>query len=118
MLDEELLSNNFPILPTKTKVIMSEQSEQGKLIGQHPENSDLFSEWLICEDLPAISNKKHRKLSEIGAQRPNAIEQLANWIITHHLTKRRLERLKKKKEILGTLISRELRGVLLFENYI
>ena len=72
-------------------------TEQEKLIGKHPSPPDVFAAWLDHEDLPTTPSKKHRKLSENSGERQKAIEQIAQWIIEHHLDERKIVRLKKRK---------------------
>lgn len=71
---------------------------QEKLIGKHPEE-DFFSIWLDHEDKEATPEKRHRIFSEKTDQRAQAIDQIALWIIKHHLSKEKLLRFKKKREI-------------------
>lgn len=74
-------------------------SIQCRLIGEHP-NKSLFSEWLSYEDLPSSENKIHRKLGEIEGMRQYAIEQVADWIIKHHIPDTTINRLKRKREMI------------------
>ncbi|MEE3952764.1 Hachiman antiphage defense system protein HamA [Peribacillus frigoritolerans] len=77
---------------------MSESvKNQCSLLGEHPRQS-LFAEWLSCEDIPIVDNKIHRKLIEVSGMRNHAIEQIAEWIIKHHIADKKLSRLKRKKE--------------------
>jgi len=69
-----------------------------KLIGEHP-NKSLFDEWLKYEDLPATKNKIHRKLTENEGTRESAVEQIADWIIKHHIGENTIKRLKRRKII-------------------
>ncbi|OYQ69136.1 hypothetical protein B9T13_10075 [Wohlfahrtiimonas chitiniclastica] len=74
-------------------------TEQSKLIGEHPK-SGLFFDWFECEDTPATANKKHRKLTKKGVDSSVLISYLSQWIIKHHVTKARMARIEKKKQIL------------------
>jgi hypothetical protein len=59
-----------------------------ELIGAHPVIPDSFAEWLECEDMPTPTdnpNKKHRKLITQQTKRQKAIEQIAIWLIKHHI---------------------------------
>ncbi len=76
-------------------------TNQEELIGKHPVDG-FFATWLDCNDIDVTEEKKHRSLSEKEAERDNAINQLADWLITHHLGDRRQERMERKKEILDT----------------
>ncbi|MCL4321180.1 MAG: DUF1837 domain-containing protein [Deltaproteobacteria bacterium] len=86
-------------------------SEQEKLIGPHPINHEFFSRLLKSEDIPATSNKRHRKLSE---NNNNSIEQaidlISDWIIKHHLSDDTIARKKNvyKKNGLNKLSERIL----------
>lgn len=76
-------------------------TEHEKLIGKHPANPSFFATWLDGEDIaipPDKPNKKHRKLVEIDAQRAAAIQQVAEFIIQHHVDIKKIERLKRRKE--------------------
>lgn len=75
----------------------SAKSEQSKLIGEHPV-SGVFSEWFECEDTPTTDGKKHRKLTNKGLE--NREDYLAIWIMKHHVSAPRLNRIRSKKEIL------------------
>lgn len=76
------------------------QTEQEKLIGSHPDNSQFVGRWLGHEDIDIPvdkPNKKHRKLSELGGQRQNAIEEIAQWIVNHHVDSNKINRIKARK---------------------
>jgi len=80
-------------------------TEQDILIGVHPTVPHIFGNWLNFEDINVLDtkpNKKHRKLSEISGQRNTAIEALANWIVEHHVSIKRLERINKRKAAILT----------------
>lgn len=75
-------------------------TEQEKLIGEHPNKSKFIGSWLSSEDVVVKTetpNKKHRKLSELPGQRQNAINEIANWIIAHHVDAKKLKRLQTRK---------------------
>ncbi|WP_235848305.1 Hachiman antiphage defense system protein HamA [Litchfieldia alkalitelluris] len=74
-------------------------SGQCELIGGHP-NKSIFAEWLSHEDLPVLNNKIHRKLSETEGMREFAVEQISDWIITHHIADSTIARLKRKREMI------------------
>lgn len=76
------------------------ETRQSALIGCHP-NGDFFCEWLSAEDLPITSFQRHRKLTENEGVREFAINKISELIIKHHVDDKRLERIKKKREILG-----------------
>ncbi|RHJ95073.1 Hachiman antiphage defense system protein HamA [Parabacteroides bouchesdurhonensis] len=75
-------------------------TEQERLIGKHPEATHILGEWLIHMDQPTTVSKKHRKLEENYTLRRKAIEQIAEWIIEHHIIEQRLEALERKARIL------------------
>lgn len=72
-------------------------STQSKFIGEHPDKS-IFSEWLSHEDIPSSDNKVHRKLTAINKEKENAIEEISDLIIKHHISSDKIKRLKKRKE--------------------
>lgn len=74
-------------------------SDQSKLIGEHPK-SGLFFDWFECEDTFATTRKKHRKLINKGIESTTLVNNLAQWIIKHHFTEEREDKIKKKKQIL------------------
>lgn len=72
---------------------------QEKIIGRHPA-SGLYNEWTVCEDTTCSTVKRHRKLLAIEAEREQAVEQIAKWIVKHHLSEGKKNLLLRKKEIL------------------
>lgn len=80
-------------------------TEQERLIGPHPDSGEVIGEWLSCEDVQVQANspnKKHRKLSEDLTKRQNAVNEIARWIVEHHIDAKRLIRLQTRKaEILS-----------------
>ena len=72
---------------------------QDEIIGKHP-SEGLFCKWVECQDTECTDKKRHRYLSEKKENREQAIETLANWLITHHLTKSKKVALCKKQKIL------------------
>ncbi|WP_333624222.1 Hachiman antiphage defense system protein HamA [Sphingobacterium siyangense] len=76
-------------------------TEHEKLIGAHPlPDANIIGSWLTSEDLDILDsnpNKKHRKLSEKIAERSRAVEEIANWIVEHHVDANRLIRLQRRK---------------------
>ena len=88
---------NIPIQNKfQRQTFMSKQSE---LIGEHPKLG-LFADWCKCEDITSIPTKKYRKLSDKGINRDSLIEQLADYIIIHHISPNKIEQFEKKKSIL------------------
>lgn len=73
---------------------------QDKIIGRHPENG-LYYEWIECEDTKCSAVKRHRKLLARETERDQAVEQIAKWIVKHHLSDRNKNLLQTKKEILN-----------------
>jgi hypothetical protein len=72
-----------------------------ELIGKHPILPDFFAEWLDCEDMPipiGNPNKKHRKLDAKESERQKAIEQVALWLIKHHIRESTLYDYKREKK--------------------
>jgi hypothetical protein len=73
---------------------------QNKLIGEHPKKPNFFAIWLDCKDEPvpaADTNKKHRKLTEIGDERAAALNTIAQYIVDHHVDIKKIVRAKKRK---------------------
>jgi hypothetical protein len=75
-------------------------TEQENLIGEHPRTPHVLGEWLAHADQPTTVTKKHRKLSENGDLRKKAIDAIASWIITHHVSDHKISLLKRKTLIL------------------
>lgn len=71
-------------------------SGQSKLIGEHP-NKSLFVEWLKYEDIPPTEKKLHRNLISINEMRGAAVEVISEWIIKHHISDQRINRIKKRR---------------------
>ena len=76
------------------------QTEQEKLIGEHPKNDHILGQWWSCVDLPTTARKKHRKLEENPAFRDDAINILARWIVDSHATDLQLRMIDKQRAIL------------------
>ena len=76
------------------------QTEQEKLIGEHPKNNHIFGQWWSYVDLPTTDRKKHRKLEENPAFRSAAIDKLAEWIVESHATDLQLRMIDKQRAIL------------------
>ena len=72
---------------------------QDKIIGKHP-NDGLFYEWTDCQDTECTEIKRHRYLSEKSKNRQQAIETIAHWLVTYHLSKSKRLALCKKQKIL------------------
>lgn len=76
-------------------------TDQEKLIGIHKSEGDnIFTVWLNHEDMPTSHVKKHRQLIENVGNRGKIIEMLSTWIIEHHISEKKISRLKRRKEIL------------------
>ena len=73
------------------------QTEQEKLIGEHPKNNHIFGQWWSYVDLPTTDRKKHRKLEENPAFRSAAIDKLAEWIVESHATDLQLRMIDKQR---------------------
>lgn len=75
------------------------QTEQEKLIGSHPDDTIFMGQWLSHEDMAITDkpNKKHRKLSEYDGQRQAAINEIAKWIVQHHVDAKKIQRIKDRK---------------------
>lgn len=90
-------------------------NEHEKLIGKHPSAPEFFGTWLACDDIAIPTNKpnkKHRKLIEVG-DRDEAIQEIANIFVQHHIDPKRILTLKKRKvEILNKY------GIKDFEEYV
>ncbi len=74
-------------------------STHEKMIGKHPQNG-IFNIWTTSEDLLSSPEKIHRKLVENEDERDNVINELATWLIKHHISEKTIKRIEKKKEIL------------------
>ena len=72
---------------------------QDKIIGKHPEEG-LFYDWIEHQDTDCTDRKRHRYLSEKNENREQAIETIANWLVTYHLSKSKSTALCKKQKIL------------------
>ncbi|MCB2353137.1 Hachiman antiphage defense system protein HamA [Clostridium estertheticum] len=79
---------------------MVEETIQDKMIGKHPTDDNIFSDWLVCKDLDCTETKIHRSLTEKADYREQSVEEISNWLVSHHLSNRKRDLLKKKKEIL------------------
>lgn len=76
------------------------QTEQEKLIGNHPLAPHVYGVWLKSTDLPASVNKKHRKTEEIDGTRNVAINALAQWIVDYHVHNHSRKVISRKRAIL------------------
>lgn len=72
---------------------------QDEIIGKHP-SEGLFFEWIEYQDTECTDKKRHRYLSERNENREQAIETIANWLVTYHLSKSKSRALCKKQKIL------------------
>lgn len=72
---------------------------QDKIIGKHP-NDGLFYEWTDCQDTGCTEIKRHRYLSEKCKNRQQAIETIAHWLVTYHLSKSKRLALCNRQKIL------------------
>ena len=79
---------------------MAKKTTQEKMIGRHPIKDSIFAKWLVCNDLDCTDNKIHRSLTVNSTYEDEAVEEVANWLINHHLPKRKRDFLGKKKAIL------------------
>lgn len=75
-------------------------TEQERLIGEHPETTHILGGWLTHVDQPTTVSKKHRKLEEDNTLRRQAIDNIANWIIEHHIIEHKRDALERKAQIL------------------
>lgn len=75
-------------------------TEQERLIGEHPQTPHILGEWLVHTDHPTTASKKHRNLKENNALRNQAIDNIADWIVSHHIIEQRIEALERKAQIL------------------
>lgn len=74
-------------------------TKQDEMIGKHPTDG-LFCNWIDCYDTECTDKKKHRYLQEKEENRQEAIETVAHWLVTHHLTKYDRSELREKQKIL------------------
>ena len=70
------------------------------IIGAHPTPPDFIGVWLNHTDLPATDEKKHRVLNENAGTRAQAIDQVANWVLTHLVSDFMQKQLHEKRQIL------------------
>lgn len=75
-------------------------TEQERLIGEHPQTSHILGEWLAHTDYPTTASKKHRKLEENDGLRNQAINNIADWIVSHHIVEQKIDALERKAQIL------------------
>ena len=75
-------------------------TEQERLIGEHPQAPHILGEWLIHTDNPTTVSKKHRKLEENNGLRNQAINRIAEWIIEHHISEKKMKLLERKATLL------------------
>jgi len=75
-------------------------TEQERLIGEHPQTSHILGEWLAHTDYPTTASKKHRKLEENDGLRNQAINNIADWIVSHHIVEQKIDALERKALIL------------------
>ena len=76
-------------------------TKQIQLIGEHPDNTHPFGQWLAVNDLPDSDTKCHRELTESIEVDNELIEWMARKVIDHHYTQFRIDRLKEKYGSLG-----------------
>lgn len=74
---------------------------QNDLVGQHPQHPNILGVWLNHTDNPPFANKKHRVLSENTIHRATFINQLADWIIIHHISEKNITRFQEKAKIMS-----------------
>lgn len=75
-------------------------TEQEKLIGEHPQAPHILGEWLTHIDHPTTASKKHRKLVEDNSLRNKAIDKIAEWLIEHHISEKKINLLERKAMLL------------------
>ncbi len=75
-------------------------TEQERLIGEHPQTPNILGEWLKYTDHPATVSKKHRELEEDSSLRNQAICKIADWIIEHHISEKKINLLERKAMLL------------------
>lgn len=73
---------------------------QELMIGEHPNDDSVFSNWLICNDTECTEGKIHRSLVEDIEYREQAIDEISNFLINHHLSNRNRSLLERKRSIL------------------
>ena len=73
---------------------------QDKMVGRHPSNG-IFFDCLECHDTECTDEKRHRYLSEKEENRQEAIDTVADWLVTYHLSESRKRALCKKQKILS-----------------
>jgi hypothetical protein len=74
---------------------------QKDLIGSHPKAPDIFSTWLVCNDVAVTATKSHRSLTPLIATNKALIKWLGRKIFDHHHSDYRIEKLKENFSKLG-----------------
>jgi len=73
---------------------------QDELIGAHPTDGSIFSNWLSnTEDQPK-ADIKHRKLDPDPAHLTDAIDKISDYLLIHHIPDSKVREIKVKKRIL------------------
>jgi len=72
---------------------------QDKMIGKHPADG-VFCRWTDCSDTECTDIKRHRHLSEKEENRQEAIESIADWLVTYHISESKSSTLRGKQKIL------------------
>lgn len=72
---------------------------QDEMIGKHPSNG-FFYDWIEYDDTECTAKKRHRYLCEKDEKKQEAIIEVANWLLTYHLSDSKRMVLSKKKKIL------------------
>jgi hypothetical protein len=75
---------------------------QDDIIGEHPEDPNIFNKWFTATDHPPKADICHRALTgRVDADDPEVIEWLARKIIEHHYSPALISRLKSRYKTLG-----------------
>lgn len=77
-------------------------ARQSELIGKHPNAPNIFSKWLVCNDVAVTATKSHRSLTPLISSTDNElIEWLGRKIFEHHHSDYRIQKLKENYGKLG-----------------
>ena len=73
---------------------------QDELIGANPSDGGIFEIWAQGSDQPVTAQLKHRILNIDNTQKQLAVDEIADWIVVHHIPEYKLTEIAVKKRIL------------------
>lgn len=71
---------------------------QDKMVGKHP--IDKIGLWLEHEDIISTESKRHRYLELKADSYDDAVSDIADWLVRHHLSDKKKQSIERKKELL------------------